>query len=238
MKKTADLPQRRRQAAFTLIELIVVIAIIAILASLIFPLAGAADRRKKISLAQAQLKGIEAAIDGYKTKLGFYPPDNPNNVVSNQLYFELLGTTNNGVGLPAPTLWVTMDGSAQIGTKTSPNISAVFGVSGMANSSTRAHSDDAGAAASTFINNLTPNEIGVLDPSTPGGQQIKLLVCSVTWPSDKMPYPIPTNPILNPWCYNSSHPTNNTGSYDLWVDLVLKGKTNRICNWNSQPVQL
>jgi prepilin-type N-terminal cleavage/methylation domain-containing protein len=238
MKKTAELPQRRRETAFTLIELIVVIAIIAILASLIFPLAGVVDRRKKISLAQAQLKGIQAAIDGYKTKLGFYPPDCPNGPFTNQLYFELLGTTNNGAGATQPTLWVTMDGSAQIGTTTTPNINTIFGVSGMANSSTRAHSDDAGAAASTFINNLTPNEIGVFDPSTPGGQQIKLLVCSVTWPSDKTPPPIPTNPILNPWCYNSSHPTNNTSSYDLWVDLVLKGKTNRICNWNSQPVQL
>jgi prepilin-type N-terminal cleavage/methylation domain-containing protein len=237
MKNTGHPSHRRRDAAFTLIELIVVIAIIGILASLIFPIIGAANRKKLISTAQAQLKGIEVAIDGYKTKLGFYPPDCPNGPITNQLYFELLGTTNDGVGKPNPTLWVTMDGSAQIGLNTTPNITAIFNVAGMANTSTRAHSDDSGAAALTFLNNLTPNQIGTLDPSTPGGQQIKLLVCSVTWPADKTP-PIPTNPILNPWCYNSSHPTNNTGSYDLWVDIVIKGKTNRICNWNTQPIQL
>jgi len=235
MKKTSQLHPRIRATAFTLIELIVVIAIIGILAGLIFPIVGAANKKKQISLAQTQLKDIENAIEGYKTKLGFYPPDNTNNVVQNQLYFELLGTTNDGVGKPAPTLWVTMDGSAKIGTGTAPNINAAFSVSGFANTSTRAHSDDAGAAASTFLNNLTPNQIGLLNPAD---QNIKILVCSVVWPSDRTQL-IPTaDPSLNPWRYNSSHPTNNTASYDLWVDLVIRGKTNRISNWSTQPIQL
>jgi len=235
MKKTSQLHPRIRATAFTLIELIVVIAIIGILAGLVLPVIGAVNKKKQISLAQTQLKDIENAIEGYKTKLGFYPPDNTNNVVQNQLYFELLGTTNDGVGKPAPQLWVTMDGSAQIGTTTTPNISATFNVSGFANTSTRSHSDDAGTAASTFLNNLTPNQIGLLDPAN---QQVKILVCSVVWPQDKTPPPIPLNPQLNPWRYNSSHPTNNTASYDLWVDLVIRGKTNRISNWSTQPIQL
>jgi len=239
MKNTLQLP-RRRSAAFTLIELIVVIAIIAVLASLIFPIVGAVNKQKLISTARTQLKGIEAAIDGYKTKLGFYPPDNPNGPITNQLYFELMGTTNNAAGQPGavPTLWVTMDGSAQIGTTTTPNITTVFGVTGIANSSTRAHSDDSGAAASTFLNNLTPNQVGVLDTSSTVGQQIKLLVCSVPWPPEKTPAPLPGDPGVTPFCYNSSHPTNNTGSYDLWVDVVVKGKTNRVCNWSTQPIVL
>jgi prepilin-type N-terminal cleavage/methylation domain-containing protein len=223
------------RGGFTLIELIVVIAIIGILAGLIIPVIGVVNGRKQISTAQTQLKGIELAIDGYKTKLGFYPPDNPNNQITNQLYFELLGTTNNGAANPAPSLWVTMDGSAQIGTGTSPNISAEFGVSGFANTSTRAHTDDQGAGASTFLNNLTPNQVGTLD----AGGQIKVLVCSVQWPPNLAPlFPSPAAQGLNPWRYNSSHPTNNTSSYDLWVDLVIHGKTNRICNWSSQPVKL
>jgi hypothetical protein len=38
----------------------------------------------------------------------------------------------------------------------------------------------------------------------------------------------------NPWRYNSSSPTNNPGAYDLWIQLVINGKTNLVCNWSSQ----
>jgi len=236
MKNTGHLSQRQRRTAFTLIELLVVLAIIGVLAAMIIPIVGAVNARKQISTAQTQLKGIELAIDGYKTKLGYYPPDNPNNPVTNQLYFELMGTTNNGAGAAkSPDTWGTMDGSAQIGTTTSPNISQVFGVSGFANTSTRAHSDDTGAAAGTFLNNLTPDQVGLIDPALPN---IKILVCKVPWPLEKTPAVVQNNPSMNPFRYNSSHPTNNVGSYDLWVDLVIKGRTNRVCNWSTQPIKL
>ena len=224
--------------AFTLIELIIVIAIIGILTSLIFPIVGALDKKKKIAVAQSQLQSLETAIEGYKTKLGYYPPDNTVNPTNNPLYFELLGTTNDGAGKPAPTTWVTMDNSAQItdnGVGTG-DIWAYFHITGLANTSTRAHSDDQGAAATTFINNLLPNQIGVLDPAN--RPLIKVLVCSVSWPPDKQPGPIPANPTINPFCYISTHPTNNTSTYDLWVDVVARGKTNRVCNWSTQPIQL
>ena len=39
---------------------------------------------------------------------------------------------------------------------------------------------------------------------------------------------------MNPWRYNSSNPTNNPGSYDLWIQLKIAGKTNLICNWSKQ----
>ena len=220
--------------AFTLIELLIVIAIIGILASLIFPITGALDKKKKIAVAQTQLKALEADIDGYKTKLGYYPPDNPNNPVTNQLYFELLGTTNNGTPGTGATLWVTMDNSAQINNTAAENINSVFNIAGFANTSTRAHADDRGAAASTFITSLTPNQIGYIDPAN---QQIKILVCSVEWPANVLPAPI-NGTLFNPWRYNSSHPTNNTSTYDLWVDLVIRGKTNRVSNWSTTPIQL
>jgi prepilin-type N-terminal cleavage/methylation domain-containing protein len=228
----------RPRTAFTLIELLIVIAILAILAAMIFPVVGAVNRNKQLKTAETQLQAVALAIDSYKTKLGFYPPDNTNNVVTNQLYFELMGTTNNGAGPnKPPTLWVTKDGSAQIGTTTTPNITAVFGdnVFSIANSSTRAQSDDNAASASSFLNNLTPNQVGLIDPAIPN---IKILVCSVTWPAEKRPPVIEKNPVLNPFRYVSTHPTNNTGSYDLWVDIVIGGKTNRVCNWSTQPIKL
>ena len=228
----------QRRTGFTLIELIVVIAIISVLAALIIPVVGAVNSHKQISVAQTQLKAVEAAIDGYKTKLGFYPPDNTNNAVINQLYFELMGTTNNGAGPKnPPNLWVTMDGSAQIGTTTTPNIVNEFSVAGFANSSTRSHSDDSGAAAGTFLNNLTPNQIGLVDPNN---QNVKILVCSVVWPQNTpgAPLPPPGDPTVNPFRYVSTHPTNNSGSYDLWVDLSLHGKVVRVCNWSTQPIKL
>jgi prepilin-type N-terminal cleavage/methylation domain-containing protein len=231
MKKFDNSSQHR--AAFTLIELIVVIAIIGILAAMIFPIVGVVNRKKQINTAQTQLKALELAIDGYKTKLGYYPPDNPNNAVTNQLYFELLGTTNTP---PGPgQLWVTLDGSAQIGLNTTPNINNAFGVSGIANSSSRTHSDDAASAAGSFINNLTPNQIGLIDSKDPN---VKILVCSVPWPQELSPPVMEKNPSMNPFRYISSHPTNNTGSYDLWVDLYIGGKTNRVCNWSTQPIKL
>ena len=41
---------------------------------------------------------------------------------------------------------------------------------------------------------------------------------------------------LNPWRYVSPG-TNNPTSYDLWIQLVIGGKTNLICNW-SKEVQI
>jgi hypothetical protein len=55
------------------------------------------------------------------------------------------------------------------------------------------------------------------------------LTCSVTWPTG----PFQT---INPWRYNSSNPTNSPGAYDLWVDVLIAGKTNRISNWRRQPL--
>jgi prepilin-type N-terminal cleavage/methylation domain-containing protein len=231
-------PSRRRLPAFTLIELIVVIAVIAILASLIFPIIGVLKKKRNIAVAQTQLKAIEMAIDGYKTKLGFYPPDNTNNVVTNQLYFELMGTTNNGSGATGPTAFGTLDGSGYVTTTELVNFigaSLPNAPTGLANTSTRMHSDDQGAAATSFIDHLTPNQIGVIDPA--GHPQVKILVCTVEWPADKQP-PVVAGTQLNPWRYNSSHPTNNTATYDLWVDVVIGSKTNRVCNWSTQPIQL
>src|ERR1700743_3362452 len=137
MKIAAQLRQRRRVTAFSLIELIIVIAIIGVLAGLLFPIIGKVNEHKQIALAQAELNEVKSSIDEYKTKLGYYPPDNTNNVVTNQLYFELMGTTNNGTGGNPPNIWGTLDGSALIDNTGGENISTFFFASGMANTSTR-----------------------------------------------------------------------------------------------------
>jgi prepilin-type N-terminal cleavage/methylation domain-containing protein len=235
MKRTDRLNQRRRVAAFTLIELLVVIAIIGILAGLIFPVVGVVNKNKQISLARAQLQQIQQAIEAYHTKLGYYPPDNPTNVVVNPLYFELMGTTNDAASSPGNTAqnYATADGSAAA--KTS-DLVQYFNVQGVANTSTRTHSDDSGSAASSFLTHLLPNQFAPVD--TGNAPRVLILVCPIAWPGNLSPLLPNAPPGTNPWRYTSSHPTNNVGSYDLWVDLVIRGKTNRVCNWSANPIVL
>jgi prepilin-type N-terminal cleavage/methylation domain-containing protein len=220
-------PGRSSAAAFTLIEMLVVIAIIAILASLIIPIAGVVGKTRKLKLAQAELAQVEAGIDSYKSKLGFYPPDNgnPTNTTVCPLYYELIGTIGtNGT-------YVTRDGASQIDTA---DLALFFNVTGLANSSASAKSTDEAKASESFLTGLRPAQIGQVDPTN--HPQVKVLVCTVPWPENQTPAPLPQNPTMNPWRYTSSHPTNNAGAYDLWVDLPIGGKTYRISNWSKQPL--
>jgi len=214
--------------AFTLVEMLVVIAIMGILAAMIFPVAGAIKKKTLKTRAQSELAQVEAAIERYKTKLGFYPPDNWPNLVSNQLYFELLGTslTTNGD-------FRTLDGSAQINAAGPNGVQAVFGgrVSGFVNSS-RAGGGEDGPVAATFLTGLKLNQMVEFAPG------VRLLVCSVRWPDDRTNQPLahPDLAGLNPWRYDSSSTNrHNRESYDLWVDILVGGKTNRINNWSKQP---
>src|SRR5579862_5706918 len=116
-------------------------------------------------------------MNANKNTVGVYAPANASKPVINQLYFELLGTTNNGL---TPTNWVTLDHSAQINSiDPTANISSVFGVRGFLNTSPRAHSGDQAAAATSFLDSLSSKQIGSIDPAN----QIKVLVCSVEWPA-------------------------------------------------------
>ena len=220
---------RREKAlreGFTLIELLVVIAIIGVLTTLVMSAMSNTQWRAKRAVAQAELGQMESAVGEYKEKLGFYPPDNPNDPLINPLYFELLGTTNNGM------TYVTLDTSGQI-SNTNGDINSKFNRQGFANSSTKAHSTDEGGAPIPFLTHLTSKQIGQFDSSRP---LVKILVCSIEWP-DANSAPIPGT-LLNPWRYVSSHPTNNTGSYDLWVDLAVGKKIYRVSNWSKQPQAL
>lgn len=216
--------KRLYNRAFTLIEMLVVLTIIAILAALVVSAIASAATKAKIATAQAELAQVESAINDYKQTLGFFPPDNPNSPIINPLYFELLGSTNDGNN------YVTLDVSAQISNQNG-NISSTFGRQGFANSGPRPHSGDEHGAPTSFLNQLRPNQIGEINAASPG---IKILICSVQWPPGSGVAPIPRT-TLNPWRYVSSHPINNPGSFDLWVDLSIGTKTYRVNNWNRHP---
>ncbi len=207
---------------FTLVELLVVIAIISLLAAMIIPITGAVKRNEIRSKARAELTQVQSAIENYKTKLGHYPPDNPGKPSTNQLLYELLGTTNNN-----GTFW-TIDGSASI---RQSDFATVYGpnVTGFANTSQG--STDEGRSGTSFLVGLKPAQIGEPNPAVPA----KFLLSSMTWDRVGENWILGV-PNLNPFCYVSSNPTNNPGSYDLWVDVIVGGKTNRICNWNRDYV--
>ncbi len=217
-----------RQRAFTLIELLVVIAIMGILAALLIPATGAIRDKMKKARAQAELAQVETAIDSYKAKRGFYPPDNPGNPLVNQLYFELAGTVlslTNGVWM-----YQTLDGNARIPQTSLP---AAFGpkVNGFLNSS-RGGGGDEGTIARSFLKGLRPNQIGELAGGAAAGSRVLVLLASVPPPPGIVF--VPGNPGLNPWRYVSSNPTNNPNTYDLWADIIIRGKTNRISNWSQE----
>jgi prepilin-type N-terminal cleavage/methylation domain-containing protein len=204
---------------FTLIELLIVIAIIAILAAMIIPISGAVTRNRIKAKARTELENIATAIDLYKAKFGHYPPDNSLRPDVNQLYFELKGTTlTNGT-------YATLDNSAQVAISALP---LVFGpgVGGFINT-TRTGAGDESQSATSFLNNLKPDEtVTVTNP--PPDTRAKFLVAAVPNPKGAINY----------FSYVSSSPTNNPNSYDLWVDVIINGKTNRLSNWTTTAVVL
>jgi prepilin-type N-terminal cleavage/methylation domain-containing protein len=226
-----------RLCAFTLIELLVVIAIMAVLAALIIPITGAVTRAKLRTRTKAELRQLESAIENYKSKKGFYPPDNPRNAnFVNQLYYELSGTTLNG------GVYTTLDGSASVNQSALPGGAQGFGlkstIAGFMN--TTKGGGDEGLAAQKYIRDLKPTQIATL------ASGIKIVVGSVGWDPGWPWQPVATTqnggpaltPGLNPFRYVSTDPTNNPKSFDLWIDILVQGKTNRICNWSEDAIVL
>jgi prepilin-type N-terminal cleavage/methylation domain-containing protein len=210
---------------FTLIELLTVIAVIGVLAALLLPVAGAVKRREYINTATAEMQKIETALERYKAQYGFYPPAGKN-VLKNPLYAELVGTTNvsdvgGGLGFNS------LDGNVQV---MNPN---EFGMSGFVNCSKPGAGGESSQAATDFIGELKTTQIAYFTNLDNMGTNA-LLVVSVGGP-DASYEPIGFQGV-NPWRY--AYPgTNNPSSYDLWVQLVISGKTNLVCNW-SDKVQL
>jgi prepilin-type N-terminal cleavage/methylation domain-containing protein len=210
---------RNRQAGgFTLVELLVVISIIAVLSALIASGARLVIQKNKIHRVQAELGQIKNAIENYKSRKGFYPPDNPGSPQTNALYFELVGTVNaNGAGV-----YVTLDDRAMVtNTVTQPDLKTYCGVDGVANSTTETNRNSEGFAVENFAKSLRNAEI------EKEGHGITLL---------DVPVDSPDGTDFNPWHYVSTGPTNNPDSYDLWAEIMIGRQTNIICNWSDHPI--
>jgi prepilin-type N-terminal cleavage/methylation domain-containing protein len=230
-KRSGDGSTLSQLRAFTLIELLTVIAIIGVIAALILPVAGAVKKHQYLYNTQAEMAQLETAIDRYKAAYGFYPPSpntpptvgNPSSYF-NQLYYELVGTTNN-----SNSFYQTLDGSAKINVG---DVSTAFpGIGGFMNCTKPNGGEDA-SAARNFLPDLKPKQFTSISNSVPNGVLVNILICSVGGPYVQY-QPLLTQDI-NPWRYVCPG-INNPGSYDLWIQLVFApGQTNLICNWTKQ----
>jgi prepilin-type N-terminal cleavage/methylation domain-containing protein len=209
--------------AFTLVELLVVIAIIGVLAAFTLPVLKSAKAAQYKKVARAELEHLETALENYKARYGAYPPDNATNSLMPQLYYELSGTTTNG------TSFVTLDGSSTIAIADVPK---AYGVGGFVNC-TKGGGED-GTIAQNFISGLGSKQIqsGVTNNSWNNNvTNTTIIVTSVGGP-DTTYKPLGASGI-NPFRY--LYPgTNNPNAYDLWLQLVINGQTNLICNWSRQ----
>ena len=227
-----------RRGAFTLVELLVVISIIAVIAGFTLVAVGSTGRVRKISVAQGELKSIEMALENYHAKYGVYPPGNQNPVntyspidraLFSQLYYELSGTKITTVG--GVSYFYTLDDDARSSVKVS-EVGSAYGVGGFLNC-TKGGGEEV-ATAKNFLPGLKSQQINrqvtnkYIVPVT-----TTMLVTSVGGPDDTYT-PLGASG-LNPFRY--VYPgTNNVGSYDLWVELVIKGKTNLVCNWSKSVI--
>ena len=213
--------------AFTLIELLVVISIIGLLAGLTIPALATIKAAQYKKTARAELEFIQTALENYKAKYGAYPPGNqlaasPTYAPArfSQLYYELTGTAVSGVN------YVTSDGSSQLPVAA---VSTAYGVGGLVNCTKGTGEDD--LKAKNFLSGIRQQDI--YSPVTNNVVATTELVTSIGGPDDTYK---PLNASgLNPFRY--VYPgVNNPNGYDLWVQLVIKGKTNLICNWSRQVI--
>ncbi len=201
--------------------MLVVITIIGILAALIVSGASHAFSTARKSRVQAERDALVTAIQSYYKNKGFYPPDNTNNNTQASLFYELTGTTNDMGG--AATGFVS---TLTHETFASTDLLNLFNVGGFLNSSP------------------DPTSIVNFDPAVAkGGGTAPFNFAGGTFTLFGVPVPGPLSSMTNSangksvnlWHYVLTNPTNNTGSYDLWMDVVYGGKTNRISNWSPDP---
>jgi len=167
------------KAGFTLIELLVVIAIIGSLAALIAGLAAPASDKRRRSVVAAQKEWLLNAIEGYKVKMGSYPPDNPSNVLCNaQLYTDESKNpypTNADAYFDCTatnTLLYELTGAQIINPSANPILFKVFDSTVLTNLDLKALARIGGIVNSAPVNSTEQRSIAFLNPA-PKASQIK-----------------------------------------------------------------
>jgi prepilin-type N-terminal cleavage/methylation domain-containing protein len=214
-----------QNGGFTLIELLVVVAILAILAGLILATAGHAMSLARRSRVEAERQTLVTALQSYKASKGFYPQDNPTDPTHTQvpLFYELTGTIiSPATGAPA-NYFAPANGD----NFNTNNIVTAFGTMGFVNSSL-----DASQVVNFFPSTAKSARTGRV---ITGGVTNTLFGVPVPGP---IQLPVVSGGTINPWCYVSTNPTNNSATYDLWMDVYYSGHTNRVNNWSQNPLVL
>ncbi len=85
-----------------------------------------------------------------------------------------------------------------------------------------------------FCLDLKPNRIGFGHQPMAPMATIRWLCCWRPWAARiKTTGRFAVASGINPWRYVNPG-INNPNSYDLWVQLVISGRTNLVCNWSKQ----
>lgn len=224
----------RTTLAFTLIELLVVIAVIALLAAMLLPVGAALKKKAAIKRVQTEIQFVDAAILKYASDLGHNPPDNPDVLplndtrrhAINQLFYELSGVKQATVG--ADNYFQNEAGAN--GIKVS-DVSAFFGnvaIQGFVNVSSGA-GDEARKSKNCLVG---------IKPTQYLEVQYNGRIGTLLGVSAKGPLMLAdgTGKEINPIRYDASSTNrHNLKGVDLWVDILMDGKTNRLSNWSEKP---
>jgi len=221
MRKFRKPPLTSRRG-FSLIELLVVIAVIGVLTSIISGVSGTARKSSRIKRIEGQLAELQTLIDDYKSEMGFFPPDTqvmsggvvqmaPNgkpqvDAVFNPLFYELTGTLvdiDNGlyrsVALPADT---AIDGQTT---------ELYFNREGFNNT---------GRTEAELRYSYVGFSEKQYEEISPRDRSVHLLEVPMPWPAKFEDSNPNGSGAVNTWRYNSSNPTKNPASYDLWAEIV------------------
>ena len=207
------------KGGFSLIELLVVVAIIAILASLLMVVSGSMMEKRTIARVTAEMRQLEAAIETYKDRFGYYPPDNTNNPAKNSLYYELTGTwsTNRGGTIEYR--------GVDDGLITDSQVFTHFGRGGILNNVPDPK------RIRNFIPNLRASQSREIKTAN-ANEDIEVLVVPADPINVATAFRSEDNKPINTWYYLSTEPTNNVSDFDLWAEIKVRGKTVIIGNWN------